>query len=115
MARTSKDEFPSGVRNDALRRANGRCEACGTLLRPGRIQIDHKKAVAFGGKPVLSNAQVLGDCCYTPKNANDNAAAKRSNRITRKNAGIRTKQGRPLPGTRASGIRKRMNGNVERW
>lgn len=24
-------------------------------------------------------------------------------------------KGRPLPGTKASGLRKRMNGNVERW
>lgn len=24
-------------------------------------------------------------------------------------------KGRPLPGTKASGVRKRMNGNVERW
>ena len=39
----------------------------------------------------------------------------KTRRISEKNAGVRKRKGRPMPGTRASGIRKRFDGTVERW
>jgi hypothetical protein len=44
----------------------------------------------------------------------DIPAIAKSKRIRERSMGIK-RTSRPLAGTRASGLRKRMNGNVERW
>ena len=68
-------EFPRSVRVAVIQRAavNGIvcCEKCGAFAK--RYQIDHIIADALGGEPVLENAQLLCEFCFTPKNAADAA------------------------------------------
>jgi 5-methylcytosine-specific restriction endonuclease McrA len=51
--------FSAKVQDQARARANGFCEECGGLLKPGQSQVDHIKPRALGGTNELSNAQVL--------------------------------------------------------
>lgn len=108
--------IPPRVRLRIFERYNGHCAQCGRTLRPGHYAFDHIKALINGGTHSESNLQPLCDVpCHQNKTADDVKQKSVSYRKRRKRVGIRQVQFRPLPGTRASGIRKRMNGSVERW
>jgi len=68
-------EFPKAVKVAIIKRATRNdqvfCEGCGALAK--RWQIDHVRPDGLLGEPTLENAQLLGPCCYTPKNATDTA------------------------------------------
>lgn len=80
----TRRDFPRNVRIAAIKRAtrNGIvcCEnpACGAMAK--RYQIDHIIPDALGGEPVLGNAQLLCEFCFTPKNAADASAIARAKR-----------------------------------
>lgn len=107
-------EFPAKVRLAAYERANGHCEVCTAKLFVGKFRYDHRIPDALGGEPTLENCVVQCVACDAPKTAADQTTIAKSKRIRAKHLGIR-KTTRPLPGSRASGIRKRMSGQVERW
>lgn len=111
----TRREFPAKVRLAAYERAGGHCEVCTAKLYPGRFAYDHCIPDAMGGEPTLPNCTVLCSACHGEKTAkSDVPTIAKSKRIRAKHAGIKTTT-RPLPGSRASGIRKRMSGQVERW
>ena len=61
-----KHGFSAKVEDDALKRANSLCEACGGMLK-NRYEIDHIKPRALGGTDTLDNAQVLCLPCHLRK------------------------------------------------
>ena len=69
----ARREFPKSIKVAVIRRATRDgvvyCEGCGALAKTW--QIDHMRADGLLGEPTLENAQVLGPCCYAPKNADD--------------------------------------------
>jgi 5-methylcytosine-specific restriction protein A len=62
-----RQEFTAHVEDQALKRADGKCEECGGQLKPGRFQVDHIKPCALGGDNSLENAQVLCVVCHVKK------------------------------------------------
>lgn len=79
----TRREFPTKVRVAVIKRASdeqGRifCEACGALVK--RFQIDHIRPDGLLGEPTQENAQLLGECCFAPKNAKDTADIARAKR-----------------------------------
>jgi 5-methylcytosine-specific restriction protein A len=112
---SKRQEFPDKVKVLAFDRAKGRCEVCSARLFVGKFQYDHIIPTAVGGPPTLENCRVACTACHGKKTATvDVPAIAKSERIKRKNIGAKTKSGRPMPGTKASGLRKRMDGSVER-
>lgn len=81
---TRPNEFSRGTKIAAKQRAtvNGviHCEGCGNPIK-GSLRVDHIRAAGLYGSSLLSNAQVLGECCYAEKDAADNAVVKRCKRI----------------------------------
>lgn len=76
---------------------------------------DHNVLHSSGGKETADNLYPIRTKCDLEwKAPADNREAKKATRIMEKNLGIRRAKGRPMPGSRASGIRKRMDGRVER-
>jgi hypothetical protein len=79
---TKRREFPRSVRVAVIKRAtrNGvvYCELCG--LPAKKFQVDHARADGLAGDPTLENAQLLGECCYVPKNADDAAKIAKARR-----------------------------------
>ena len=75
MSRAGRREFSRAVKVAVIRRATKDgvtfCEGCGAAAK--RWQIDHVRADGLLGEPTLANAQLLGECCYGPKNAEDTA------------------------------------------
>ncbi len=119
-------EFSKPTKRLALQRSEKRCEAVGELyglpvnhrcnadLSLG-VQFDHLILAANGGDASLDNCVAVCLRCHSYKTrTHDTPLAAKTLRQQDKAHGIRRKS-RPLPGTRASGIRKRMNGAVERW
>ena len=112
----SRREFSTWVKAHAALRANGHCELCPAKTGVGNIFYDHRISDALGGEPTLENCQVLCKTCHDIKTrTQDVPKIAKTKRQRAKHLGIRKRQSRPLPGTKASGIRKRMDGRVERW
>lgn len=112
MART---EFPLSVRKAAWARCAGRCEGCGGEFSAANPpEYDHVIEDALGGEPTLENCAVLGKrCCHDPKSRERAAPVAKAARIERKRAGITPKKA-ILPGSRASGWKRRIDGTVVR-
>ncbi|MBZ9939182.1 HNH endonuclease [Mesorhizobium sp. BR1-1-16] len=112
----SRREFPAKIRQQAFARSQGNCESCGAHLYPGKFAYDHVIPDALGGEPVLTNCEVLCDNCHGAKTTGTDVPriAKARNQ-QRSYIDAKTRKGRPMPGTKASGLRKKMNGTVERW
>jgi 5-methylcytosine-specific restriction protein A len=113
---TPETAVPARVQLRVLDRTSGHCALCGRGI--GRLckpHFDHVTALINGGENRESNLQVLCGGCHSVKTKADvrekSAVAKKRKKLL----GIKRQTGRPLPGTRASGIRKRMNGRVEPW
>ena len=107
-------EFSRKVRAQAFLRCNGVCEGCGARLKTGEAEYDHILPCEFDGEATVDNCQVLCRVCHKQKTANDVRALRKSDRIRDKNTSAWKRKSKPIPGSKASGLRKRMNGQVER-
>jgi len=96
-------------------RANGRCECCDAVLKLGEGDADHIIAVELGGESVIENGQWLCRPCHKEKTAKDIRVIRKVQRIRDRRSGAMRASHRPLPGSRASGVRIRMNRTVEPW
>jgi hypothetical protein len=114
---------PPRVRDRVLTAKGEKCHACGRQIRTGEkwtcehlIALINWRATAeapHGNRE--SNLDVTCCNCLAPKNAADVAEKSIVYSKRLKARGIKPHQWRPMAGTRASGLRKRMNGQVERW
>jgi hypothetical protein len=114
-------EFPQSVRKLAFARCckNGtmpgipQCENCGNVLRAANIEYEHLNADGLGGEPTLENCGVWcrAPCSKQKTFTEDNPRMAKADRVLKKNFGLKPK-GRPMPGSRASGLKKLMNGQV---
>lgn len=118
----TRTEFPKRVKAAAFARCCDdrgipHCESCGVILTGGNIVYEHMQPDGLGGEPTLENCKVYcRKVCATRKTVDeDNPRMAKADRQLKASYGIRKPKGRPMPGTRASGIRKRLNGQVERW
>jgi hypothetical protein len=97
---------------------NGICCNCGQQIRGGeKWFIEHVEALVLGGADDDQNRRPSHLVkCKAKKDAADAAArSERDRHITKDWQPIGGRRGsRPMPGSRASGIRKRMNGQVVR-
>jgi len=64
-------EFNRATRRLIIDRANGSCEGCSAVLKPGEGEVDHKLPDALGGKPEAANGWLLCRVCHKPKTADD--------------------------------------------
>jgi 5-methylcytosine-specific restriction endonuclease McrA len=108
-------EFSAKTKVAAYERSQGRCEGCGAALQTARFHYDHVLPDALGGEPTLENCEVLCRACHDEKtHKSDVPRISKMKRQRVRNLGAKT-TARPIPGSKASGIRRRMNGTVEKW
>lgn len=90
----------------------GRCAECGNPLIAGHYDFDHIQALEHDGDNAPDNWRALcSSPCHKLKTKADHQARGKRDRLA---IGGKARRGPPLPGTKASGVRKRMNGIVER-
>ena len=120
-------EFSKAVKKQMFVRAGGpgnlHCEGCGLKLRAWEFEYDHtieeweRENIQHGLRPPLTadDGKVLGKkCCHQPKTARKAKERAHVNLVYEKNAKMRKPKGRPIPGSKASGFKKKMNGKVEK-
>ena len=96
--------------------ADGICCVCGCRIRDGEDwEIEHPDELADGGSDDDADLRPVHLRCHRPKTAKARAVRAKRNRIITAGYVGKPRKSRPLPGTRASGLRRRMNGNVEHW
>ncbi len=115
-----RKEFPTRIKVAAFQRASGRCEGkletgerCYAVLIPGRWRCDHINPDGLTGQPTLDNAQCLCPLCDGRKTPGDIATIAEAKRREARQIGAEAR-GRPMPGSKASGLKKRMDGTVVR-
>ena len=101
----ARKEFPRAVKVAVILRATRDhvvyCEKCGVSTR--KWQIDHVIADAHGGKPVIENAELICEACWSVKNPQDTKIAAKLKRQQAKAIGAGKPAGKiqsaPLPTT----------------
>jgi 5-methylcytosine-specific restriction protein A len=113
---TERREFTAKTKLAAWERSGGNCENCGVKIYAGMgPEYDHAIRCELGGTNDLDNCRVLCRNCHGAKTyGRDIPEAAKGKRLRKSRAGIDKPRSRPMPGTKASGLRKRMNGTVER-
>ena len=93
----------------------GRCYLCGRKIVAGEAwEVEHMRALGLGGTDTDDNCAPAHKACHASKTRDDAARIAKAKRQKARHLGIKTRKGRPMPGTKASGLRKRMDGKVER-
>lgn len=117
IGRTDDTKVPDRVRTRVFVAKGGKCHACGRKINGATESwtCEHLIALINGGENRESNLDLTCCNCLAPKNAADVAIKSRTAKLQKKTILKRKSKWRPMPGTRASGFRKRMNGDVERW
>lgn len=107
-------EFPAKIKLAAWTRCGGNCEGCGRKI-VGLPEYDHDKPDGLGGEPTLENCKVLCGMCHRIKtHEHDRPRMQKADNQKKSAANIKPKTRNPLPGSRGSKFRKRMDGTVER-
>ncbi len=116
IGKTDDTPIPQRVRLRVFNRAGGRCHICGRKIAAGEYwECDHVIALCNDGENREDNLSPACCNCCRPKTARDVSEKSKVNKKRLKHLGIRPRHRRPMPGSRESGIRKRMDGTVERW
>lgn len=103
--------IPPRVKVRIFERDGGRCRACTVVIR-GKVspQYDHVIALANGGEHRETNLQLLCEPCHAGKTKADVAEKSRVYRKKAAHLGIKLRNGPPMPGSRASNIKRTING-----
>lgn len=96
-------------------RKGGTCCVCLEPIPAGEPFIDeHVIPLELGGKNDDSNRGIAHYPCAKAKTKLDAKLIAKASKRRAKHLGIKTHNSRPMAGTKRSGLRKRMNGQVER-
>jgi 5-methylcytosine-specific restriction enzyme A len=93
----------------------GICCLCGTKIDGVKQSWDeHVDPLWRDGTNDMQNRRPAHVDCARKKTAAEAQERAKGQRIAERHFGAKERKSRPMPGTKASGLRKRMNGTVER-
>lgn len=90
------------------------CQMCFQPTDGRGFDLDHHIPLEIGGDDTEANLRPLCRPCHRLKTAGDMTDIARAKRRRARHIGAKAPSSRPIPGSRASGLRKRMDGIVER-
>lgn len=103
----------------ALRRAalfmdhDGLCHICGSKIAIGEAwDLEHVIPLAMGGADDETNARPAHVSCHKAKTATDKTQIAKANRVRAKHIGARADSRNPIPGSKSSRWRKKLDGTV---
>ena len=110
---TADAKIPERVIIRISLRQGGKCAVTGVKLRSGHFHADHIIPLKKGGKHRESNLQLITDEAHALKTADEATEQAKVNRVIAKRLGLK-KPRNPMPGSRLSSWRRKMDGTVER-
>ena len=115
IGKTDDSPIPNRVRLRVFLRFGGICQCgCNTAIRTGqKWQCDHKLALVNGGAHSEANLWPMLVEHHRNKTQTDVAAKALTYRKRKAHLGLKRAR-KPLPGSRASGWKKKMDGTVVR-
>lgn len=114
IGRTDNTPPPQRVRLRVIDRQGGRCAITGRDFRPGdEIHLDHIIPLACGGRNAEDNLQAVIAEAHREKTAEDVALKAKIARVRAKHLGL-AKPKRVMAGSRASRLKKHLDGSVSR-
>ena len=109
-----RTEFTGATKRKALERSGGKCESCGAVLQPGKVEYDHQVPCGLGGDNSLGNCACVCKACHAAKTARqDVPRIAKAKRVHAKHMGA-TASRNPLPGGKNSPWKKKIDGTVEK-
>jgi 5-methylcytosine-specific restriction protein A len=102
--------FSQKKRAEICLRQGGKC-GCGEKLQLGQYEIDHIQALVHDGDNEDDNLRAICRDCHKAKTRKDVQGRAHHDRIA---VGGKQRKGPPMPGSRASGLKKHMDGSVSR-
>lgn len=124
-------EFDKKTKLAMFKRAGGPdktcCEGCGAKVVGRDFDYDHTVAEwilediqhGYRGPLAADDGKLLGKgktcSCHKDKTSKEAGERGHVNRVLAKAAKAVKRKGAAMPGSKASGIRKRMSGKVEKW
>ena len=112
VGKTDDTPIPARVQLRVTKKYDKTCQICFAPITSG-VEIDHRVALVNGGRNAEFNLAPVHPKCHRAKTREDVAEKAATYRTQAHHLGIR-KSRHPMPGSKASGWRKRMNGTVER-
>lgn len=114
VGKTDDSKVPPRVRLRIFNAHDGICHLTGRKIAAGeKWELEHVKALILGGQHRESNLAPALVEAHKRKTAMEMAVKAKIDRVAKKHLGIK-KTSNPMPGSKASGFRRRMNGTVER-
>ena len=115
IGRNDDAKIPDRVKDRIARKADDCCQKCTRpIMGKLRAEFDHAIPLIVGGEHRESNLQLLCHECHAAKTRLDVKIKSKVATSRLKHLGIKTSKGRPMPGSRASGLKRKMDGTVER-
>ncbi len=115
IGKSDDTPVPPHVRLRVFKRFVGVCGICTTKIVGKRWICDHKIALCNDGENRERNLWPIHEACdrkvKTPADVAERAA---NDRVTMRHIGIKKRKGRPMPGSRDSGIKMKIGGGWER-
>lgn len=112
---TPDTAIPPRVRARVFEAADGRCTLCTRKIAAGdRWQADHIVALVNGGENREANLRCVCDWCHRKKTRADVAEKATVARVRAKHIGARSKSRHPIPGSRSTPFKRRMDGSTVR-
>lgn len=100
-------------RAEVFRDAGGVCHLCSRKIAPGeKWEVEHIKPLALGGTNDPENLSAAHVDCHAGKSRTEIKIVRKADRQMKKAAGITTSRN-PLPGSKRSKWKRRMDGTVE--
>lgn len=114
----TRREFPRSVKVAVIKRTTSDgvtyCEKCGAMAK--KWQIDHVRPDGLLGEPVIENAMLICQPCYTVKNAADTSEIAKAKRREAKNLGADQPKGNiKSAGFAKASPQRKASGKINKW
>jgi 5-methylcytosine-specific restriction enzyme A len=114
IGKTDDDPVPPRVRLRVYIRFMGVCGICTTKIDGKRWVCDHKVAIINGGLNHEDNLWPIHEKCDRKvKTPTDVAMKAKNDAVAMRHIGIKKRKSRPMPGSRESGIKRKIGGGIE--
>ena len=106
--------FSTSFRLNLFLKRKGKCAGCTQKIDAGKVwDIDHIIPLALGGTNAPENLQILCRSCHRSKTTqSDIPRIAKTKRLKARHLGAKSPPTRPIPGSRRSPWKRKMNGSV---